>query len=800
MAIKYFDLNGATAGFGTLTGAWNTTGAAFWSDSSAGTATPTNYTFTSADTAAFGFAGTTATAGIATIATGVNVELNKITTANLATMQTIAATGTGKLTLAADGATVPAIGVASGGGLTISARVDGTSGFTKTGLLYFVKATGSTLSGTLTHSSGYTQFGSATTDGNVFPNVTSIVISTTGQGDPFTLATNTTIDPFPSSFSGTGGLQVQTYGSTYVQFGAGALANLNSNPSSWGLATQAGAGGTALNGFIKVKDFPSGRISYLLQANTATGVIEFNGASSGAYSPSIYISRIGAITSTASALVANGSVGAALTLSGPLTCDQSDTTSAFTHTFRGTNVSDNTYSGAITNGTSTALSIAKAEAGRWILSGANTYTGTTATQASGGTLVAKSSTALGATTGAVTIVSGTTLEIDGSAGDIALNKSSAQLTIGGTGDGGNGAIYSSAGLNNSYTSSSTVLTAESRIRVAAGSKLTMTGVISDGVGPYGVVKTVTGELVLPSANTYKGPTLISAGTLSVTTLANGGAASGIGQSSNAAANLVIGAAGASGTLKHTGAAASTDRNWTGGTGVGVGPTIDASGSGVLTMTSTTAPSFSSSNTASTITVRGSAGNGTSTFNTYSQPVSDNGTGAVSFVKADAGAWKITNATLNFTGGLSLSGGFLDLNNTARTLSSNITVSGGTLQNGSATVAPATSVTMTGGKITANLTGAGKTFVANAGSSELAPQATNNDGLTGGTATVNNGAEVRLTSESATISTTGGKVLGSMAVSVENGGAIRTTVGTLQRGQARYGGNVTFKSGSTLYIG
>jgi autotransporter-associated beta strand protein len=68
-------------------------------------------------------------------------------------------------------------------------------------------------------------------------------------------------------------------------------------------------------------------------------------------------------------------------------------------------------------------------------------------------------------------------------------------------------------------------------------------------------------------------------TLSATTLANGGAASSIGSSTNAASNLVL----QGGALKYEGAAASTDRLFTIGTS---GATIDASGSGAVSFTNT----------------------------------------------------------------------------------------------------------------------------------------------------------------------------------------------------------------------
>jgi fibronectin-binding autotransporter adhesin len=70
-------------------------------------------------------------------------------------------------------------------------------------------------------------------------------------------------------------------------------------------------------------------------------------------------------------------------------------------------------------------------------------------------------------------------------------------------------------------------------------------------------------------------------TLTVTNLANGGVASSIGSSSNAASNLHI----QGGTLRYEGAATSTDRLFTIGTR---GATLDASGSGALTFNNTAA--------------------------------------------------------------------------------------------------------------------------------------------------------------------------------------------------------------------
>ncbi len=71
-------------------------------------------------------------------------------------------------------------------------------------------------------------------------------------------------------------------------------------------------------------------------------------------------------------------------------------------------------------------------------------------------------------------------------------------------------------------------------------------------------KNGTGTLTLAANNTYQGSTTINSGILVASTLANGGTASNIGQSTAAAANWVIGNA----TFRYTGASVNTDRAFT----------------------------------------------------------------------------------------------------------------------------------------------------------------------------------------------------------------------------------------------
>jgi fibronectin-binding autotransporter adhesin len=112
---------------------------------------------------------------------------------------------------------------------------------------------------------------------------------------------------------------------------------------------------------------------------------------------------------------------------------------------------------------------------------------------------------------------------------------------------------------------------------------TFTGADAQGItGTSALTKTGSGVATFNSNNSYTGITTLTGGTLAVATLANGSLPSGIGQSSNAAANLVFNG----GALRYTGASTSTNRNFTiaaGSTG-----TFDVATAGsVLTLTGAT---------------------------------------------------------------------------------------------------------------------------------------------------------------------------------------------------------------------
>lgn len=120
--------------------------------------------------------------------------------------------------------------------------------------------------------------------------------------------------------------------------------------------------------------------------------------------------------------------------------------------------------------------------------------------------------------------------------------------------------FVSGGTTLTFLGDATLSGGTRTITQSSASNVVLNGVISDGGSGFGLTKAGTGAgaLVLGATNTYSGPTAINGGTLSAAVLANGGIPSSIGQSSNAASNLVL----ANGTLSYSGASVSIDRNIT----------------------------------------------------------------------------------------------------------------------------------------------------------------------------------------------------------------------------------------------
>ena len=197
-----------------------------------------------------------------------------------------------------------------------------------------------------------------------------------------------------------------------------------------------------------------------------------------------------------------------------------------------------------------------------------------------------------------------------SRGAIALAPSDAAVNIN-YGAGGNlaGSNLQTTGIGaiaSGVTFTGTITPAASTYRLGGGGTLTLPNA-NQLTGANAVVADNGGAVAVTGSNNYTGTTTIGGAyinpsgeldrlgqtinlftnpattrvnsTVSVSSLANGGTASGLGSSSNAASNLVL----SGGTLQYTGSGASTDRLFTVGAN---GATLDASGTGAVNFTNT----------------------------------------------------------------------------------------------------------------------------------------------------------------------------------------------------------------------
>ena len=375
-------------------------------------------------------------------------------------------------------------------------------------------------------------------------------------------------------------------------------------------------------------------------------------------------------------------------------------------TLGGSNTGNNTLSGDISEvgSNSAILGLTKVDAGRWVLSGANSsHTGIHTV--SEGTLSAQSAKALGNATsaGGVTISGTGVLEL---AGGITLNKSATAFTIHQT------SPITSVGDNTVQTPGIT-LGGTTTFEVTTGNRLAIanSGAITDGASTFGVTKTGDGELALAAfANTYDGAVTITAGTLAI---------GSVGALGTGVATVQL-----TGNLKYTGSGETLSR----ATQLnGSAPSFEASGSGALTVSN-----LSTSVSTKTLTLKGS----NTGANTITSSLTDS-SGVLSLAKEDAGTWVVTT----------------------RTYSGTTAVNAGTLR----------------------------------------CEATNSATTTGAVTIGASGTVELITNTLASSGAGNGEVLGTGNVTC-NGGIIKTRGGTTQKGQVRYGGNLTFGAGSSLYIG
>jgi len=182
-------------------------------------------------------------------------------------------------------------------------------------------------------------------------------------------------------------------------------------------------------------------------------------------------------------------------------------------TLGGSNTGNNIFAGVITNGTSAVISLSKADAGTWILSGTNTFTGPVTI--SGGILsisaidVVANSNPLGmsANTAGNLILNAGRLRYTGAAASTdRLFSLQVSSTLDASGTGAvNFTNTGSMGFNGGTTAKTLTLTGTN-----AGSN-TLAAVIGNNTGATSLTKDSIGTWVLSGANTHTGATILQGG-------------------------------------------------------------------------------------------------------------------------------------------------------------------------------------------------------------------------------------------------------------------------------------------------
>ena len=481
-----------------------------------GANTYTGATTINAGTVALGAANRIADTSAVTVASGATFNL-----ANFAeTVGSLA--GAGNVTLGSATLTAGANNTST----TFSGVASGTGGLTKAGTGTLTLSGANTYSGTTTINAGTLVAANNTALGTVAGG------TTVANGATLALQGGITVGAEALNISGTGvsgdgalrnlggnntlGGTVTLAGDAEIQSDAGIL-TLNAANSVTGATrglTIDGAGNTTINGTI----------------TTTSGTLTKNGAGTLTLSGANTYTGITTVNAGTLAVTANNALGttaAGTTVASGATLDFRNVAYATTEavTLNGgtlaTSIGTSSFAGPVTLGANsnvdvggtqftlsgaiggTGFGIAKQGSGTLVLSGANTYTGTTTINA--GTLTASGGNAI-ADTSAVTLanVAGATL-------NLANNETIGNLSGGGAANG------------NVTLGSNTLTVNQTAPTIYAGS-------IS---GTGGLTKTGTDTLTLAGANSYTGVTNINAGTL---VTANAAALGGTGGGTNVGSN------------------------------------------------------------------------------------------------------------------------------------------------------------------------------------------------------------------------------------------------------------------------
>jgi autotransporter-associated beta strand protein len=282
-----------------------------------------------------------------------------------------------------------------------------------------------------------------------------------------------------------------TFGGGTLQYGAGITDDYSSRVANSTGAVSVDTNGETITWASTIDDTNTGGLAksgtgslILTGANTYTGITALNGGE-------LQV-NVADVASTSGALGNGGTItfgGGTLQYGAGITDDYSSRVANSTGAISvDTNGETIVWASAL-DATNTG-GLIKGGAGSLALSGANAYTGATDVQA--GTLTVGSSTALGVSL-ATTVASGALLGLDGNSISI-------------------GSLAGAGTIENANIASSTLTTG------GDDSSTTFSGVLQDGTGggALSVTKVGSGTQEFTGSNSYSGNTVVSAGTLKVT--------------------------------------------------------------------------------------------------------------------------------------------------------------------------------------------------------------------------------------------------------------------------------------------
>ena len=475
---------------------------------------------------------------------------------------------------------------------------------------------------------------------------------------------------------------ITTTSTANVAYGVMTSAASNSNPIAYA-TVNGGAGWASLSGsnIVPLSNMVTGTLNYtstnnvdVTNGDSVSGVtvntLRFNS------SPTIGLTLAGANTVATGGILTTPNATAATISGGSL---QTGGGNEFVFADYGSL----TVSSTLVNSGTTALT--KAGSGTLVLSNANNiYSGVN--YLNGGITNIAADGSLGTSTSATAVsFNGGTLQLAGGyAATLFSNNRGMNLGYdGGTIDtNGNNVVYGGV----------------------MASSLATTGANSNYDGQFNFSKTGNGTLTLTGANTYYGATIITGGTLSVSSIltetSSGGVASGIGKSPNYARGLILNG----GVLQYTGGATSTDRLFTLGDN---GGGLDSSGNGAINFSNTGSVAYQinstggPTNSSPTLTLSGSNSGG----NILAASIGNNGLGTTSLVKNGSGSWTLTGVN-SYSGTTTVNAGNLDIA-TTQAINGAVVVNGGNLVLNGGSLPSIASLTVSGGALGA-IGGSGNT--------------------------------------------------------------------------------------------